>query len=467
MATYLDDQLTGAAASLLTNHTADSGATWTLLSGTPATDSPQLTGTGRLYKPQGVGPIAQAMGTAFASADYQVDAYLSIQSLLAADSFTVYGRMGSSTSLYFAVLTQDGALALKKNVGGVVATLGSATVALTAGATPKLTLKMVGSALTVLWNDVSVITATDGAITASGHAGVKIGGASSTNQTTTTGIQLERIIALDPVTNAPANVSAPTITGQPYAGQTLTETGDTWANNPTSFSRQWQKDGADIAGATGVTYVPGTGDVGHAIRVGMTATNAAGTSAPVVYSSPVTIQSTPPLVLDFYLTGGPGNTVNGASLGGAPGAGNDVTQVFDDVAGIEGRDGMHDHRCVVAHNPNPVSVATGTAVWLSATPYRLASDGITRSPGVTTVEVAVATEGVGVPPATIPNEAATPSDITSWSTPTTGGAALVVGNLPPDGWRAFWIRWTVPPGSNPAGTPVTEYVDLEFDATPT
>src|SRR5207244_1027486 len=84
----------------------------------------------------------------------------------------------------------------------------------------------------------------------------------------------------------PLNSVLPTITGEARQGQTLTEHNGTWANEPTSFTHQWlQCDGSGanckpISGATSQTYVLVSGDVGHAIRVEETASNASGPGSP-------------------------------------------------------------------------------------------------------------------------------------------------------------------------------------------
>src|SRR5207244_4175480 len=59
----------------------------------------------------------------------------------------------------------------------------------------------------------------------------------------------------------------------------------TWTGSPTAFSYQWQRcasDGTacgDINAGTAKTYTPTAGDVGHALRVVVTATNADGKTA--------------------------------------------------------------------------------------------------------------------------------------------------------------------------------------------
>jgi hypothetical protein len=93
--------------------------------------------------------------------------------------------------------------------------------------------------------------------------------------------------------SAPTNTSPPTISGTPQVGQLLTAGTGSWTGNPTSFSFQWQRcdsagaNCADIAGATGGTYVAAAADVGSTIRVAVTAHNAAG--AATAFSAPTSI----------------------------------------------------------------------------------------------------------------------------------------------------------------------------------
>ena len=88
----------------------------------------------------------------------------------------------------------------------------------------------------------------------------------------------------------PKNKTLPTISGTAEAGQTLTAAHGTWTNNPTSFTYAWTRcdtagNGcAAIAGATAKIYTATASDVGHTLRVTVTAHNASGaghaTSAP-------------------------------------------------------------------------------------------------------------------------------------------------------------------------------------------
>lgn len=84
-----------------------------------------------------------------------------------------------------------------------------------------------------------------------------------------------------PETAEPENTAVPTITGTVGVGHLLTAHAGTWLHAP-SFSYQWEQASAsrsnrvEIAGATGTTYTPVSGDSGKLLRVVVTATNPEG-----------------------------------------------------------------------------------------------------------------------------------------------------------------------------------------------
>jgi hypothetical protein len=87
--------------------------------------------------------------------------------------------------------------------------------------------------------------------------------------------------------SAPTVGSPPVINGTPTEGVATSYTAGGYTGVPTpTLTRQWTLDGVDIGGATGLTYTPVAGDVGHLLRVRETATNGSGsvsaTSDPVV-----------------------------------------------------------------------------------------------------------------------------------------------------------------------------------------
>ena len=87
----------------------------------------------------------------------------------------------------------------------------------------------------------------------------------------------------------PNNTVEPRITGSATVGSTLNATQGSWSGSPTSFAYQWvrcPRDGglptgancAAIGGASTSSYVVANADVGHRLRVRVTATNLDGSS---------------------------------------------------------------------------------------------------------------------------------------------------------------------------------------------
>ena len=113
---------------------------------------------------------------------------------------------------------------------------------------------------------------------------------------TTTSAVTARVVAAPPV-----NSVAPSITGTVQRAAVLAAVRGTWTGNNNVYSYQWQRDGVDIADATGASYTLTVDDVGKRVRVVVTATNPDATvtaaSAPtvVVPSSPP-VNTAPPTV---------------------------------------------------------------------------------------------------------------------------------------------------------------------------
>lgn len=103
------------------------------------------------------------------------------------------------------------------------------------------------------------------------------------------------VIPLAPVSTAP-----PSISGAAQQGETLSASQGGWANSPTAYSYQWLQCNASgggctsIAGAIASSYVPGGGDVGHTLRVTVTASNAGG-ATPATSAQTATASTAPPV----------------------------------------------------------------------------------------------------------------------------------------------------------------------------
>jgi hypothetical protein len=102
---------------------------------------------------------------------------------------------------------------------------------------------------------------------------------------------------------APVSATSPAITGTPQSGQTLTTGGGSWDNAPVTDTYQWQDcDSAGagciaISGATSRSYTVAGADVGHTIRVVVTALNGGGSAvatsaATAVVPAGVTVTTT-------------------------------------------------------------------------------------------------------------------------------------------------------------------------------
>jgi len=107
----------------------------------------------------------------------------------------------------------------------------------------------------------------------------------------------------EPAVVAPANTAQPVISGSTADGQTLTASTGAWSGEPTAYGYQWQdcnssgESCANVAGATASSYTLTSGDVGHTMRVVVTASNAGGSTAAT--SSSVGPVTAPPPTAGF------------------------------------------------------------------------------------------------------------------------------------------------------------------------
>ncbi|HEU5214449.1 MAG TPA: hypothetical protein VFU30_02790 [Gaiellaceae bacterium] len=100
--------------------------------------------------------------------------------------------------------------------------------------------------------------------------------------------------------NAPVSSAPPTISGTAQQGQTLSASKGGWSNGPTTFAYAWSQCDATggactpISGATAATYTAAAGDVGHTLRVTVTATNDGGSGKATSAQSAVITKTTAP-----------------------------------------------------------------------------------------------------------------------------------------------------------------------------
>ncbi|HWX44650.1 MAG TPA: hypothetical protein VNY52_04930, partial [Solirubrobacteraceae bacterium] len=98
---------------------------------------------------------------------------------------------------------------------------------------------------------------------------------------------------------APTNSSLPTIGGTATLGQTLSATTGAWTGSPSTYAYQWQDcdsagaNCANVSSATSATYKLGSGDVGHTVRVVVSASNSAG-QTPATSTSVGPVNAPPP-----------------------------------------------------------------------------------------------------------------------------------------------------------------------------
>ncbi|SDE11565.1 glycoside hydrolase family 3 N-terminal domain-containing protein [Nocardioides lianchengensis] len=87
---------------------------------------------------------------------------------------------------------------------------------------------------------------------------------------------LGEVAGVEPVAEPDAitSTSAPTVRGSAVAGGRLVATAGTWSVAGTTASYRWLRDGSVVPGATSASYLLGAADVGHRLRVRVTATKA-------------------------------------------------------------------------------------------------------------------------------------------------------------------------------------------------
>lgn len=140
--------------------------------------------------------------------------------------------------------------------------------------------------------------------------------------------------------------------------------------------------------------------------------------------------------IDFHLSGGAANADANASLGGAI-SNTQITNaslhnLFDVVGSDEASAGDTEYRCIYVKNNHGSLTLQNAAIWIQ-----------TQTPsGDTSIEIALAGEGVNGTAETVANESTAPVGET-FSAPATEGAALVIGDIPAGQHIPVWVKRVV------------------------
>lgn len=124
----------------------------------------------------------------------------------------------------------------------------------------------------------------------------------------------------------------------------------------------------------------------------------------------------------------PGTDQNDANITIA----NRVNEMFDNISSAESFAGDVEYRCYYIKNTHSTDTAFGVKVWIQDQPA-----------GADTIKLAVDTAGVNGTATTAANESTAPAGQT-FSTPASQGTGLLLGDLTPGDYAAFWIERTVP-----------------------
>lgn len=122
-----------------------------------------------------------------------------------------------------------------------------------------------------------------------------------------------------------------------------------------------------------------------------------------------------------------------------PWAGGSANDLFDDISGAENAASTADYRCVFIYNANTANALQNAVVYVSAEAAGGANVAIAVD---TTAASALASGTAQALTATSETAPGTPVTSLAYSTPTTAGAGLPLGNIPPGQVKAIWIRRT-------------------------
>lgn len=137
--------------------------------------------------------------------------------------------------------------------------------------------------------------------------------------------------------------------------------------------------------------------------------------------------------IDFFLSGGSGNSDPDAALGGAISATEitdaTVANLFDNVSSVESSAGDTEYRCFYVKNSH------GTLTLQNAVAY---IDTNTPSSD-TSVEIGLGSSAVNGTEQTVADESTAPTSVT-FGTAAGSGNALSIGDIPAGQHKAIWVK---------------------------
>jgi len=204
------------------------------------------------------------------------------------------------------------------------------------------------------------------AIGAGFASSVAIGSASTSSTTTATTTTAATTTATTTTVQPPANTTPPSISGTAMDGQQLTASNGSWTNSPTSYTYQWQRCASDggscgaITGADSKQFTISTADVGHRLRVQVSAHNSGGSgtattaATKVVEASGTAPANTKPPSVSGAVQESATLTVNNGTWSGSAPIKFDYTWQRCDTNG-------NGCSTFIAHSPNASSYTLGSA----------------------------------------------------------------------------------------------------------
>ena len=129
----------------------------------------------------------------------------------------------------------------------------------------------------------------------------------------------------------------------------------------------------------------------------------------------------------YRLSGGAANSNANASIGGAKSSTVVPAALFDDVTSAESAAGDTEYRCIYVHNANGALTMQNAVLW------------ITANTTANRIAVGVGSSAINGTEQTVADENTAPTGVT-FNQPTTKGAAIALGNIPPGQHRAVWMR---------------------------